>query len=152
MKQSFAGIVVVLSLLLSAPSLYAIELGIRAGRYNDLEENMVGVDLALNVGPFIFNPNFEYVLIDDLDVMSLNADFLYPFARGGRATPYVGLGAGVMRFDGSGFDSSDEWLGNAIGGVAFDTGRVKPYVQVKHFRFLDETSAYDTMLTVGIRF
>jgi hypothetical protein len=152
MKRSFAGIVVLLASLLFAESLQALDFGIRAGRFNDLDETMIGVELAFDMGPFVFNPNFEYVLIDDIDIMSLNADVLYPFARGGRATPYLGLGLGVMRFEASGFGSTDEWVGNAIAGVAFDAGRVTPYVQVKHFRFLEETSAYDTMLTIGIRF
>jgi hypothetical protein len=151
-KRSFAAIVVLLASLLFAQSLQAFEFGIRAGRFNDLKENMIGVEVAFNVGPLVFNPNFEYVLIDELDLMSLNADFLYPFARGGRTTPYLGLGVGVMRFEASGFGSTDEWLGNAIAGVAFGAGRVKPYVQIKHFRFLEETAAHDTMLTIGVRF
>jgi hypothetical protein len=152
MRRSFAIILVFLASLLFAQSLHALEFGIRAGRFNDLKENMIGVELAFDVGPFVFNPNFEYVLIDDVDIMSLNADLLYRFARGGRVTPYLGLGVGVMRFEASGFGSEEEWLGNAIAGVAFETGRVKPYVQIKHFRILEETSAYDTMLTIGIRF
>jgi hypothetical protein len=155
-KRSFAAVVVFLASLLFAQSLQAFEFGIRAGRFNQLNENMVGVEVAFDVGPLVFNPNFEYVLIDELDLKSLNADFLLPLRFAvGRAAPYLGFGVGVMRIEASGFRTTDEWLGNAIVGVAFGAGRVKPYVQIKdtvHFRSLLEETAYDSVLTIGIRF
>jgi hypothetical protein len=152
MKRSFSGVAVLIAVLLVSIPVEAADFGIRAGRFDDIGENLVGIEMALNVGPFVFNPNFEYVLVDGGDVMSLNADFLYPFAREASVNPYIGLGLGLMRLEASGFGSENEAIANAIAGLQFGRGRVKPYVQLKHFRFLEETSINDTALVIGIRF
>jgi hypothetical protein len=153
MKSStFVGVVVLVAVLLVSAPLHAADFGVRVGQFDDIDETFVGIEMAFDVGRFVFNPNFEYILIDDFDVMSLNADFLYPFARRASVNPYLGLGVGLMRMEVPGFGSETDTIVNAIAGVQFGRGRVNPYVQLKHFRFVEETSAYDTALTLGLRF
>lgn len=135
--------------LISVPSVYAAEFGVRAGRYNDAEDEFVGVEAAFGE-QIQFNPNVEYMLTDDGTALTGNADVLFHFERG-TVKPYAGGGVGVLFVDDDFGDSTDA-LFNVIGGVKFDLDFLEPYVQVKYFRLFEEGSGDDLALTVGLRF
>jgi hypothetical protein len=155
--------------LLSTTSAYAIDFGVRYGQVSDADEDFVGVELAMPIGAFTFNPSFEYWLIDEepgleADVWTVNADFNYNFNRGGTINPYLGLGAGYSQLDAtaSGIEfSDDEFLGNANAGLEFRLMEtLNPYVQVRYFRsfnsddneFEEGEENDDIAFMVGLRF
>ena len=135
-----------------APLASAAEFGVRAGTYNDANENFVGAELVYNLGSINVNPNIEYSLQEDVTAGTANLDLTYDLLHAGRFTPYVGAGVGLAYAQANGTSSTDV-LGNLIGGVAVDLDFVKPYAQVKYFRVLDDGGdADDLALTVGLRF
>lgn len=138
--------------LLTVPALTAADFGVRAGRYNDLEETFVGAEIDIPVGGgFSLNPNLEYVLEDRVDAGSLNVDILYRFGRAS-VRPYIGGGLGIFRVDTGAADSNTTVI-NAIGGLGFDLDFLQPYAQVKYFRSIDDDSAGDDIaIVIGLRF
>jgi hypothetical protein len=141
--------------LVAAPSLFAAELGLRAGRYNDAHENFVGADLLVDLGAINLDPNLEYSLADNVTSGSANIDVTVDIAQIGSFRPYVGAGIGLSYLDpGTGATETDT-LGNLIGGVALERTFLKPYAQVKYFRTLDNNggaATHDWALTIGVHF
>jgi opacity protein-like surface antigen len=141
--------------LIAAPMLSAADFGVRAGRYNDGDENFVGAEMAFDVGAITINPNIEYSLADEITAGSANLDIILDVASIGSITPYVGAGIGMSYVDDD-FTTQTDILGNVIGGVAFNLEFLKPYAQVKYFRVLDNDGGGgaedDIALTVGLRF
>ena len=137
-----------------APALFAADFGIRAGRHNDFGEEFVGAELVFDIGAVNINPNLEYSLAEDITAGSANIDVTVDLGNFSRATPYVGAGVGLWYIDADGGDNTTDLLGNLIGGVQFDLDFLKPYAQVKYFRFIDdeEDGGDDIALTVGVRF
>ena len=147
----------VLVALAVAPALYAGDFGIRAGRYNDLDEQFVGADVLIDLGSINVNPNIEYSLADNTTAGSVNVDVTIDIANIGPVTPYVGAGVGLQYVDPDAGDNTTDILGNLIGGVAFHLESLTPYAQVKYFRVLENQhdgadAADDIALTVGLRF
>ena len=143
--------------LVVAPALYAADFGVRAGRYNDSDEEFVGAELLYEVGALNLNPNIEYSLADDITAGSANLDVTFDLGNFGRVKPYIGAGAGLWYVDDDLGETRTDILGNLIGGVSFQLDFLQPYVQLKYFRVLDEDddledAADDVALTVGLRF
>lgn len=139
--------------LLLAPMLSAADFGVRAGRYNDGDEEFVGAEVLFDLGAINLNPNIEYSLADDVTAGTVNLDVTFDIVSIGNLTPYLGAGVGLAYVDD--FDTRTDILGNVIGGVAINLEFLKPYAQVKYFRVLEneEGEAQDDIaLTIGLRF
>jgi hypothetical protein len=133
-----------------------VDFGVRGGFYNDADAGFIGADLLWDVTrQWYFNPNVEYVFVDNGDLATLNVDFHYDFpsrspfyvwAGGGPAVLFRGTDAPCRRCE----DDSETDLGlNLLGGVGFGKGQaLRPYIQGKLI-LSDETEA---VLAVGIRF
>ena len=142
--------------LLLAPALQAADFGIRAGRYNDGDEEFVGAEAVFDIGAIKINPNVEYSLADNITAGSANLDVTFDLIHIGNITPYVGAGVGMSYIDDD-FRTRTDVVGNVIGGVSFNFEVLKPYAQVKYFRNLDNDTISgdaedDIALTVGLRF
>lgn len=146
---------VTLALLTFVPTVMAADFGIRAGRYNDAEEEFVGAEMVFDLGAINVNPNIEYSLADDVTAGTANLDVLFEIAPTSRIAPFLGAGVGMYYVDADGGDNQTDLVGNLIGGLAFNLDFLKPYAQVKYFRLLedDEGDAGDDIaLTIGLRF
>jgi opacity protein-like surface antigen len=140
--------------LVLAPVLSAADFGVRAGRYNDGDENFVGAEVLFDIGALNINPNIEYSLADNVTAGSANLDVTYDVANIGSFTPFIGAGVGLSYVDNE-LDTRTDVLGNLIGGVSWNLDSFKPYAQLKYFRGLDNDSGDeddDIALTVGLRF
>jgi len=138
-------------LILDAPATAAdTKFGIRGGYYTDIGEPFLGAELLLPVARRIyFNPNFEYVFVENLDYWTLNGDFHYDFPTHRPYYVWAGAGAALIRVDPPGPDNSDTDVGlNVLAGVGFRTGSVVPYFQGKVI--LKNGSEF--ALAFGIRF
>ncbi len=139
--------------LLLAPMLSAADFGLRAGRYNDADQEFVGVEVLFDIGAININPNIEYSLEEDVTAGTANLDVTFDIASIGNITPYIGAGLGLAYVDD--IDTRTDILGNLMGGVSFNLEFLKPYAQVKYFRVLEneEGEAQDDIaLTIGLRF
>ncbi len=135
---------------LSVGSAEAAGLDLRGGVYTDLSKPFLGAGLLSNVGPSLyFNPNVEYVFVDNGTFGSLNFDVHYDLPTGRRA-PYVWLGGGLAIVysnpDGPDNTSTDARL-NLIGGIGLRGHGYVPYAQAKYI-----TGQKEWVLAVGIRF
>ena len=134
-----------------------VDFGVRGGVYNDAEAGFVGVELLTDITRrWYFNPNLEYVFVDDGDLYTVNLDAHYDLPT---RSVYTWLGAGVgvifseldpprgcRRCEPE--DETDLGL-NLLGGVGFGRGQaIRPYIQGKVI-VSDETEA---VLAVGLRF
>lgn len=142
--------------LLLAPMLSAADFGLRAGRYNDGDEEFVGAEVLFDVGAININPNIEYLLQDDGTAGTANLDITFDVASIGNLTPFVGAGVGMAYHDNE-LETRTDIVGNLIGGVSWNLEVVKPYAQVKYFRVLDKDddggeTEDDIALMIGVRF
>lgn len=140
--------------LLLAPALSAADFGVRAGRYNDGDEEFVGVEMVYDLGAVKINPNIEYSLADDITAGTANLDVTFDILNIGSITPYIGAGVGMSYVDDD-LSTRTDVVGNVIGGVSFNFEFLEPYAQVKYFRVLDNEAGDaedDIALTVGLRF
>lgn len=141
--------------LLLAPMLEAADFGLRAGRYNDGDQEFVGAELVFDLGAVKFNPNIEYSLDDDITAGSANLDVIFDVVNVGSITPYLGAGVGMLYADND-VTTQTDIVGNVIGGVSFKFDFLQPYAQLKYFRVLDDDNGGDAeddiALTVGVRF
>ena len=148
--RPIALIFLIMTLMATAAS--AADFGVRAGRYNDIEDTFVGAELAWDIGRITLNPNIEYIIDDEVDTAgSANFDVAFNFTQGTTLQPYVGAGLGVFYVD-SDFGDDTDTMVNVLGGVKFNLDFLKPYAQVKYFRSLDDSEADDIALTIGLRF
>lgn len=125
--------------------------GLRLGYYTDVGEPLVAVEAAAPLGGRVsFNPNLEYVFVDAVRYLTLNADFLYEFRTQGPQSVWAGAGLGVVSLDPEGPPEGDTDLAlNLLAGVGFRTsGRLVPYFQGK-IAWKDST---ELALSFGIRF
>ncbi len=78
-------VVIILILIAFVPPAGAADFGVRAGRYNDGQNNFVGAELVWNVGRIAVNPNIEYITNTDLDTAgTANLDVAINLTRGRR--------------------------------------------------------------------
>lgn len=124
-----------------------VTFGVRAGEYTDVGEPMIGVELLTRIAPrWYFNPNIEYVFVDDGDLVTLNADFHRDFATGTPTIVWVGAGLAVVHEN---FAESDTNLGaNVLAGAGWRLREILPYVQVKALI----GDRHDFVVAGGIRF
>lgn len=147
---------VVLSLLVAltptAPA-QAADFGVRAGVYEDANEAFVGVELLLTLSdPWFFNPNIEYVFVDNGDLITINADFHYDFDVQAPIFVWAGGGPALLVSDrdrpGRDDDGDTELGANLLVGVGWQAGPVVPYFQAKVI-LADDSQA---VLAFGVRF
>lgn len=149
MKSRF--LIPVVLLLLLAPAVFASDFGVRAGRYDDLDETFVGAEMVFPVtGGLVFNPNLEYVLLDKGTNGTINADFLYRFGES-TVVPYLGAGVGAFRLDNGVFNSTKTAI-NGIAGVDFKLSFLRPYAQVKYVKLTESGLGNELVYALGLRF
>ena len=129
---AFAAALVLLALPAPA-SAGDTKFGVRGGYYTDIGEPFLGAEVLVPVARRIyFNPNFEYVFVEDLNYWTLNGDFHYDFPTHRPYYVWAGAGVGLLRVDPPGADNSDTDVGlNLLAGVGFKAGSVVPYFQAK---------------------
>jgi hypothetical protein len=134
-----------------------IDFGVRGGLYSDADAGFLGAELLVPITrEWFFNPNYEYVFVDNGDLSTLNLDVHYDVLRGRPYYAWLGGGAAVIF-------SKDEVLGcrncrsdsstdlglNLLAGLGFGRGQaIRPYVQGK-VTISDNTEA---SVAVGLRF
>ena len=153
--KSFRILSLLALVLVLTPAVFAADFGVRAGRYDDIDENFVGAEMVFDVGALNINPNIEYALAEDITAGSANLDLTFDLGTYSRFTPYVGAGVGLWYVDDDFGDNTTDLLGNVIGGLELNLDYLKPYAQVKYFRILDNEDggeADDLAFTIGLRF
>lgn len=126
------------------------KVGLRGGYYFDTEKPFVGLELLVRVAPrFYFNPNAEYVFVDDAHYFTWYGDFHYDFHVGHGSFAWLGAGLAVTTFDRSGPNDSTTDVGaNFLAGVGVRTGGVIPYFQAK----VIAKDSSEFVLGFGVRF
>lgn len=140
------------SLALVAPA-QAVDFGVRAGVYEDANEGFVGGELLIGIAnPWYFNPNVEYVFVDNGDLITVNADFHYDFDVQAPLFVWAGGGPALIVSDrdrpGRDDDGDTEVGANLLAGVGWQAGAVVPYLQAKVI-LSDDSQA---VLAFGVRF
>lgn len=136
-----------------------IELGPRAGLdVGDVEDFFIGADVRIGLGelPVLINPGFNYYFREDDEfveeltddeigvdrgLFTVDVNLLYEFGVDNQVfTPYAGGGLMIARFsadpeselpaDADLFDETEVGF-NVVGGAAFESGNLKPFVQAK---------------------
>jgi hypothetical protein len=134
MRARFAVLLlsVPLALTAAAPAV-AADFGLRGGYYFDTSEPFLGAEVIMPVARRIyFNPNVEWVFVEDTTFLTFNADFHYDFPTRGSTFVWAGAGFGLLYADPEGTDNSDtDPALNLLAGVGFRTGGVIPYFQAK---------------------
>lgn len=150
----FVSATLLLVLIAWATPVAAADFGVRAGRYNEAGEEFAGAEVLFDLGTLSINPNVELSLEEDVTAGSANVDVIVDIARFGAARPFLGAGAGILYADDDVVEARTDFVGNLIGGVAFDLDFLDPYAQVKYFRVLDDDGgdADEIALTIGLRF
>ena len=121
----------------------------RGGYHLDAEEGLIGGGLNTHIGDhWYFNPNIEWVFVQNYDLWSINADFHRDLPTSGPAI-WLGGGPAIIVTDPefNGRRNSDFGL-NLLGGVGAKSGSVRPFGQMK-VTLSDNSSS---SLAFGIRF
>ncbi|HVS15676.1 MAG TPA: hypothetical protein VMV46_17265 [Thermoanaerobaculia bacterium] len=127
------------------------DLGLRTGLYTDIEEAFLGFEALTRVADtdFFFNPNVEWVFVDNGDLFTVSFDVHYDLDLDLDWVDFW-LGAGpTVLFRDPDFGRSDDDFGlNLLAGVGLREGAVRPYAQFKVI-LADETEA---VIAIGLRF
>lgn len=142
--------------LMIAPLASAADFGIRAGRFNDADNNFVGAEMLFDAGFININPNVEYWLDtpDGVTAGTANLDVTFDIMSIGPVSPYLGAGVGLAYASADDTNETDI-LGNLIGGLSLNLATLTPYAQVKYFKSLDDEDGGDDdelSLAIGLRF
>lgn len=154
MRITIRGIVLCISFFLIATFSEAeIRPGVRLGAYFDADSAFIGGEVLGNItDSWYFNPNIEYVFVDNGDLITFNFDAHYDFATDRSWYFWLGGGLAIIYFNpDSQFRRSDTDLGvNIFMGIGFPikNGRFVPYVQPKVI--LSDNSEFS--LAFGFRF
>lgn len=111
-------------------------IGVRGGAYFDVDEPFLGVEILAPLGGRLwFNPNFEWVLVDGIDIASLNADLHYDIENEGPYSFWLGAGLGLRytKLERPGADGDWDPGLNLLAGMAFGGGSFIPYLQAKYY-------------------
>jgi hypothetical protein len=158
-RKSFVWVLAVAALFLMPGLAKAeVDFGVRGGFYSDAEAGFLGAEVLMDVTrSWYFNPNIEYVFVDDGSLWTANGDFHYDFPTRSNLAVWAGGGLAVIfseidpprgcrRCEAE--DETDVGL-NLLGGVSFSKrGPIRPYVQGKVI-LSDNTEA---AIAVGLRF
>lgn len=124
-----------LCLLASAGSGSAddFKVGLRGGYYSKVKDPFVGGELLVPLAHrFYFNPNVEYVFVDNGTYMTFNGDFHYDLPTHSSTYVWLGAGLGALRTDPDGPNNGNtDLVANFLFGIGFRTGSVIPYFQAK---------------------
>jgi len=105
--------------------------GVRGGFYLDRDEPFVGAHLVHKIQRgWMFNPNFEYVLVEPGSLFTINADLQYDLPSRSNATFWLGGGLGISHFSLEALKNTDTGL-NLSMGVRFGRQPATPFLQVK---------------------
>ncbi|MFO7866311.1 MAG: hypothetical protein R6V02_05815 [Candidatus Aminicenantes bacterium] len=126
--------------------------GIRLGTYTDAGDLFIGGEILIPVTERIwFNPNIEYVFVENGSYITFNADGHYDiYLADSPLFLWAGAGLGILYFDSNAgnFDSTDVGV-NLLFGAGLETeSRITPYIQAKVI-ISDST---EFVLGAGIRF
>ena len=140
-------------LVLLAPAFAAaqVDLDLRTGVYTEESDPFVGIGANARVtGQWFFNPNAEFVFVDNGDLVTVNADFHRDLAeRGWPVDFWLGGGPALIFRDPDRGDSETDFGFNLLAGVGFLRGAaVRPYVQGKVV-LSDDSQA---VVAFGLRF
>ncbi len=120
-----------------AAPVQAADLGVRGGVYafkDGPDKPFLGAELLFHAGDGIyFNPNAEYVFVDNGHFWTFNFDAHWDLPTHG--TPYLWIGGGLaISYDApEGLESSTKAHANLLAGIGFRThSHVVPYIQVKY--------------------
>lgn len=117
---------------LATPAAAEIDGDVRIGYYTDAEEPMIGGGILTHLDDrWYFNPNGEYVLVDNGDLLTINADFHYDFPLNDRWNWWLGAGPALILADPDPGDSDTDLGANLLVGAGATQGRVRPFVQGK---------------------
>jgi hypothetical protein len=151
-----ARVVLVTALLLATSGLsMGQSVGIRAGLYTDIDDYFVGLELLSRISRnLFFNPNAEYVFVDNLTYITFNLDFHYDFYTASPLFFWLGAGLGVLYANPEGPAESDVDLGaNLLFGLGIRTeSTLTPYVQGKFILADRNGDNNEFVLAVGLRF
>jgi hypothetical protein len=87
-----------------------VRFGVRGGYYTKVDEPFVGAELLARVAPRLyFNPNVEYVFVDNGTYMTFNGDFHYDFPTHSRTYTWLGAGLALVRVDPEGPANASRW-------------------------------------------
>lgn len=125
-------------------------IGIRAGFYTEAEKPFIGAEYLAGVAPSVdFNPNIEYVFMENATYLTMNLDAHYDFYSRSRAFFYFGGGLAIQYFKVEGIDESDTNTGlNLLFGMGVARGPVIPYIQAKAVLMEDN----EFVIGFGLRF
>jgi hypothetical protein len=125
-------------------------LGARTGVYVDDSDAFIGGEfLAPIYRRLYFNPNVEYVFVNNGSAATFNFDFHYDFPLRGPAFTWAGLGLGFLYRNPEGPAGSDtDPAANILFGLGFNAGSWIPYVQGK----VIASDNSDFVVSGGIRF
>jgi hypothetical protein len=158
--SKLARLVLVVVLLFATAGLsLGQSLGIRAGVYTDIKEYFLGLELLSRISHNLyFNPNAEYVFVDNLTYVTFNLDFHYDFYTDSPLFFWLGAGLGILYSNPEGPPESDVDLGaNLLFGIGIRTeSPLTPYFQGK-FILADRNGdangdKNEFVLAIGLRF
>lgn len=105
--------------------------GVRGGFYMDQDEPFVGAHVVHKIQRgWMFNPNFEYVLVERGSLFTINADLHYDLPSRSTTIFWLGGGLGISHFSEQDFNNTDTGL-NLLMGASFGRRGAIPFVQVK---------------------
>ncbi|MCB0281614.1 MAG: hypothetical protein H6627_05045 [Calditrichae bacterium] len=124
--------------------------GLRAGNYTDIDELFIGGELITPLSHSIyFNPNVEFVFVENANYLTFNFDMHYDFPTRSKIFLWTGAGLGVNYFNPEGpAESSTDTGFNLLFGMGFNARNFIPYIQGKLI-FADRD---DFVIGFGIRF
>ena len=149
-------LVVMMSFIVCNSASADIRPGVRIGGYFDAGAAFIGGELLMGITDrWYFNPNLEYVFVDNGDLITFNFDIHYDLDTRSNLYFWVGGGPAILYFnrdrpfneDG---DSDTDFGVNLLFGVGFPihNSRFIPYVQPKVI--ISDNSEFS--LAFGLRF
>lgn len=130
--------IVLLMLLAAAPAIAEVKPGVRVGGYFDAGAAFIGAEVLVGItDKWFFNPNLEYVFVDNADLITFNFDVHYDFDTDTNLYFWVGGGPAILYFNRDrpfvDDDSETDFGLNLLFGVGFPirNSRIIPYVQPK---------------------
>ncbi len=113
--------------------------GVRGGAYMEQDDAFVGVHAVSNLARrWVFNPNFEYVLVDRGSFFTINADFHYDLPSRSSTVFWLGGGLGISHASFRDVGTTDTGL-NLLVGASFGRRPAYPFIQAK-VTFFDDNA------------